>query len=438
MTGVVGRPRAGTPDKVGGRYVVSRNDGTQQQDLWFVADTLEELRQGGRLLLDPNTFSEDGTSSLAGYNASKDGRWLAYLVSDGGSDWSSDPAARPRRRPRGRRRRHQGEVQRGDLAAGPLVLPLPALPDRGRRRRHRGGRAAGRPAAPAPRRRAPGRRRAGPGVPREPAAEHQPEALARRPLAGGPHPRGHLGEEPAVVLPGADRRRRQPSSASRSRSSTRRSPASTWCASTATRSTCAPTTRRRWAGWCGSTSRRSRTPAARTSSTSSPRATRRCERRARRRRRAARRAPGRRTAPADALRPRRHRARRRRRGRRRGGRAERRGRRRRGLPRPVVGDAAATTAYRLDLASGDGRGGHRPRAGRRHRRGRRPRWSPNGAGRPAPTAPRCRTSWSAAPTCRSTSRARPCSTATAGSTSPSSRRYRPDRSPAGSRPAACW
>nr|WP_254185158.1 prolyl oligopeptidase family serine peptidase [Nocardioides panacis] len=89
MTGVVGRPRAGTPDKVGGRYVVSRNDGSQQQDLWFVADTLDELRHGGRLLLDPNTFSEDGTSSLAGYHASEDGRWLAFLVSDGGSDWSS-------------------------------------------------------------------------------------------------------------------------------------------------------------------------------------------------------------------------------------------------------------------------------------------------------------------------------------------------------------
>ena len=89
MTAIVGRPYAGTPDKVGGRYVVSRNDGAQQQNLWFIADTLDELRQGGRLLLDPNTFSEDGTSSLAGYNASKDGRWLAYLVSDGGSDWTT-------------------------------------------------------------------------------------------------------------------------------------------------------------------------------------------------------------------------------------------------------------------------------------------------------------------------------------------------------------
>ncbi|HYO38278.1 MAG TPA: prolyl oligopeptidase family serine peptidase, partial [Nocardioidaceae bacterium] len=89
MRSVIERPRAGTPDRVGGRYVVSRNDGTSQQDLWFVGDTLDELRHGSRLLVDPNTFSTDGTSSLAGYSASRDGRWLAYLVSDGGSDWST-------------------------------------------------------------------------------------------------------------------------------------------------------------------------------------------------------------------------------------------------------------------------------------------------------------------------------------------------------------
>jgi prolyl oligopeptidase len=89
MAELVSRPRAGTPDRVGGRYVVSRNDGTQQQDLWFVGDTVEDLLRGGRLLVDPNVLSADGTSSLAGYAASRDGRWLAYLVSDGGSDWTS-------------------------------------------------------------------------------------------------------------------------------------------------------------------------------------------------------------------------------------------------------------------------------------------------------------------------------------------------------------
>ena len=46
MRGSLSRPRAGTPDKLGGRYVVSRNDGTQEQDLWFVADTLGELLSG--------------------------------------------------------------------------------------------------------------------------------------------------------------------------------------------------------------------------------------------------------------------------------------------------------------------------------------------------------------------------------------------------------
>ncbi len=89
LTALVTRPRAGTPDKVGGRYVVSRNDGAQEQDQVFVADSLEELRVEPRLLLDPNTFSADGTSSLFARTASKDGALLAYLVSDGGSDWTS-------------------------------------------------------------------------------------------------------------------------------------------------------------------------------------------------------------------------------------------------------------------------------------------------------------------------------------------------------------
>lgn len=86
---IVGTPRAGTPDFAGDRYLVGRNDGTQQQDQWFVGDTLEELRGGGRLLVDPNTFADDGTSSLNQYDVSRDGRLLAYQVSAGGSDWTT-------------------------------------------------------------------------------------------------------------------------------------------------------------------------------------------------------------------------------------------------------------------------------------------------------------------------------------------------------------
>jgi prolyl oligopeptidase len=89
MKEIVSRPRGGTPERMGGRYVVSRNDGGQEQDVWFVGDTLDELVHQSRLLLDPNSFSEDGTSSLLSAHASRDGRWLAYLVSDGGSDWTT-------------------------------------------------------------------------------------------------------------------------------------------------------------------------------------------------------------------------------------------------------------------------------------------------------------------------------------------------------------
>jgi prolyl oligopeptidase len=89
MLAVVGTPRAGTPDFAGERYLVSRNDGTLAQDQWYVADTVEELRAGGRLLIDPNSFSADGTSSLAGYDVSRDGSLVAYQVSDGGSDWTT-------------------------------------------------------------------------------------------------------------------------------------------------------------------------------------------------------------------------------------------------------------------------------------------------------------------------------------------------------------
>ncbi len=40
-----------------------------------------------QVLLDPNAFSADGTSRLAGFNVSRDGTYAAYGISTGGSDW---------------------------------------------------------------------------------------------------------------------------------------------------------------------------------------------------------------------------------------------------------------------------------------------------------------------------------------------------------------
>ncbi|GAB47236.1 prolyl oligopeptidase family serine peptidase [Mobilicoccus pelagius] len=87
MREIVLRPVVGVPVHEHGWYLVSRNDGTRPQNTWYVARTLEELEAGGRVLLDPSSWSADGTASLAGLSTTGDGGLLAYTVSEGGSDW---------------------------------------------------------------------------------------------------------------------------------------------------------------------------------------------------------------------------------------------------------------------------------------------------------------------------------------------------------------
>ncbi len=72
------------PFEQGGKYFYSKNDGLQNQYVLYVADSVNDE---GRVLLDPNKFSEDGTTSLAGIAVSDDGKTLAYGISVAGSDW---------------------------------------------------------------------------------------------------------------------------------------------------------------------------------------------------------------------------------------------------------------------------------------------------------------------------------------------------------------
>ena len=88
MQAVVGRPRAGVPFRRAGWYFVTRNDGSQNQDVVYVAESLAELLDGGRVLVDPNTFSADGTSSLTTFTVASTGGLAAYGRSDAGSDWT--------------------------------------------------------------------------------------------------------------------------------------------------------------------------------------------------------------------------------------------------------------------------------------------------------------------------------------------------------------
>jgi prolyl oligopeptidase len=76
--------RYGMPMKEGGRYYYSYNDGLQNQNVLYTQSSLDAEAE---LLIDPNTWSDDGTIALASYYPSPDGRHMAYLVQDGGSDW---------------------------------------------------------------------------------------------------------------------------------------------------------------------------------------------------------------------------------------------------------------------------------------------------------------------------------------------------------------
>lgn len=72
------------PVKRGGRYFFLRNEGSQDQSVLYVTERLDAVP---RVLLDPNLMSKDATVSLGEFVPSPDGKWLAYSLSDGGTDW---------------------------------------------------------------------------------------------------------------------------------------------------------------------------------------------------------------------------------------------------------------------------------------------------------------------------------------------------------------
>ncbi len=76
--------RFGLPLKAGRRYFYTRSIGGMNQPQLFVRRGLSDKP---RLLLDPNTWSADGTTALDTWKPSPNGRTLLYSVQDAGSDW---------------------------------------------------------------------------------------------------------------------------------------------------------------------------------------------------------------------------------------------------------------------------------------------------------------------------------------------------------------
>jgi prolyl oligopeptidase len=84
MTQMYDFERFGIPEKAGNRYFYTRNDGLQNQSVLYVR---EGLNGQPRMLLDPNTWSQDQATALAEWVPSENGRYLLYGVQDGGTDW---------------------------------------------------------------------------------------------------------------------------------------------------------------------------------------------------------------------------------------------------------------------------------------------------------------------------------------------------------------
>ncbi|AXT52124.1 S9 family peptidase [Aquimarina sp. BL5] len=76
--------KVGPPFKEGDYTYFYKNDGLQNQ---YVIYRFKNEGDQPEIFLDPNTFSEDGTTSLGGISFSKNGKLLAYSISEGGSDW---------------------------------------------------------------------------------------------------------------------------------------------------------------------------------------------------------------------------------------------------------------------------------------------------------------------------------------------------------------
>jgi prolyl oligopeptidase len=76
--------RYSLPQKAGGHYFFTKNDGLQNQSPLYAR---KGLKGKDRVLIDPNSWAKDGATALDQWEPSPDGKLLAYSIQDGGSDW---------------------------------------------------------------------------------------------------------------------------------------------------------------------------------------------------------------------------------------------------------------------------------------------------------------------------------------------------------------
>ncbi|MEO2048366.1 MAG: prolyl oligopeptidase family serine peptidase [Pirellulales bacterium] len=84
LTNLWNYEKVSPPSREGHAYVSMRNDGLQNQSVVYISESPEER---GRVLIDPNTWTTDGTIALTGLSFNPDGTLVAYGRAEAGSDW---------------------------------------------------------------------------------------------------------------------------------------------------------------------------------------------------------------------------------------------------------------------------------------------------------------------------------------------------------------
>jgi prolyl oligopeptidase len=86
LTDLFNYERFGAPWRIGDKYLFSRNDGLQNQSVYYVQTGLNGEPS---VFIDPNKMSSDGTAAISLMGDSRDHQFMAYAINQSGSDWQT-------------------------------------------------------------------------------------------------------------------------------------------------------------------------------------------------------------------------------------------------------------------------------------------------------------------------------------------------------------
>ena len=111
--------RYGAPSRKGPYFFFSKNEGLQNQSVLYIQEGLDGAPE---VLLDPNSWSADGTVQLSAFEPSKDAKYAVYGISQSGSDWQQYKVHGARDEAHARGHGRLGEGVAGRVARRRLLL----------------------------------------------------------------------------------------------------------------------------------------------------------------------------------------------------------------------------------------------------------------------------------------------------------------------------